>query len=573
MSKLGTTAAPRGSFLARFFSAAGDGLLADLLAVAALCAGLAGAAPWVALALAGAAFAVAIGFGLRRASARRRDAQPAGRFVLARTLVVFAIATVFAANIAAQPWGAGWVATGLLAGLVVAELTVARVAAGAIPYAAHLPWTTVRNVGRFSAALIFFVNSVAIAVFGALAAAGASALWLMLVPLTAAVPTAASLLDGVGRIRERRRAERGVNAALASYAPVFAVHWDAPRGTEYQLAMWLPYLERLGERFFVIVRDQGTFERVAELTDAPVLLRKTMADLDAMIVPSLRAVFYVNNAMCNSEFVRYSQLTHIQLNHGDSDKAPSYNQVFRMFDKNFVAGQAAIDRFASHGVRVPAEAFSIVGRPQVEGIDVGPRAAEPAAGKTVLYAPTWAGYNEDSNYSSLAIGAEVVRALLDRNCTVIYRPHPYIAMNQAHARQSEQIRALLQRDAATSRRAHVWGAAAEESMGIVDCFNASDALIADVSSVVPDFLYSEKPFAMAMMSVPAADGFVAAFPIAEAAYLIDQSLADLDTSLDALLGPDPLRQTRRRLKTHYLGDFPAHAYADVFLSEARRFLA
>lgn len=570
--KPGTTVTSRGSFLARFFNAAGDGLLADLLAVAGLCVALTGMSAWPAIALAGAAFAVTIGFSARFVPEWQHSPKPTGFFVLARTLIVFTVAAVFADNIGTAEGRAGWVATGLLASLIAWEATVERVARGAIPYAAHLPGVDVRNSGPFGVAHIFAVNGTALVVFSVLAGTGASPLWLLPVPIVAAVPTGIILVDGAMRLRARRHAEAGVTAALSAIEPVFAVHWDAPRGTEYQLEMWLPYLERLGKKFFVIVRDQGTFERVTELAGAPVLLRKGMADLDAMIVPSLRTVFYVNNAMCNSDFVRYSHLTHIQLNHGDSDKAPSYNPVSRMFDKNFVAGQAAIDRFALHGVHVPREKFSIVGRPQVEAIIVGPREPPNTSNRTVLYAPTWAGHNADSNYSSLPIGHEIVRGLLTRKCTVIFRPHPYTELDTAHAMASEQIKALLEWDAASSTRVHIWGETAEKSMSITDCFNAADALVSDVSSVVPDFLYSEKPFAMTAMTQPAGR-FADHFPIAHAAYVIDSTLDGLDASLDALVGPDVLREKRRALKTHFLGDFPPETYAEAFLDEARRFLA
>lgn len=564
-----STALVRGSFARRFVTAAGDSLLADQLAVLSLCVALVGGAPWLALTLAGLAFATMLAFSVRFTPGVARPRRSTGSFIIARTLIVFAVATVFAAG-EGQGWP-GWIAAAALAGLIVAEGTVARVARGAIPFSAHLPGAAIRNAGLFSARLVFPVNAAAIALFAALAFAGAPRSWLVLVPLVAAFPTVVVLVDGVLRIRARRAAEHVVTQVLAARQPIFAVHWDAPPGTEYQLAMWLPYLERLDTSFFVIVRNQGTFDRVAELTDAPVLLRKEMADMDAMIVPSLKTVFYMNNAVRNSHFVRYPHLTHIQLNHGDSDKAPSYNPVFRMFDKNFVAGQAAIDRFAAHGVQVPAEAFSIVGRPQVEDIQVGARAQTASGPTTVLYAPTWSGHNADSDYSSLPIGYDIVSGLLARNCTVIYRSHPYTGRNPAHALESERIKYLLRQDAATSGREHVWGEAAEETLSITDCFNAADALVSDVSSVVPDFLYSEKPFAMSAMNVPL-DTFVEELPIARAAYLIDSQLAGLDASLDALVGPDPLREKRRELKSYYLGDIPSEGYAGAFLDEARRYL-
>ncbi len=295
-----------------------------------------------------------------------------------------------------------------------------------------------------------------------------------------------------------------------------------------------------------------------------------MADLDAMVVPSLKTVFYTNNAVRNSHFVRFSELTHIQLNHGDSDKAPSYNPVFRMFDKNFVAGQAAIDRFANHGVVVPREFFSIVGRPQVEGIQVGSNTSSGAK-PTVLYAPTWAGHNADSDYSSLPVGYGIVEGLVKRGCTVIFRSHPYTRRNKAHAAEADRIQNLLAQDAAATGRPHRWGEAAEKTLGMTECFNAADALISDVSSVVPDFLYSEKPFAMASMTASIAT-FVDEFPIAKVAYLFDRQLENLQAQLDLLLGTDPLKQERHALKSYYLGDFgPAH-YADAFLTEAAKFV-
>src|SRR5690625_6533680 len=72
--------------------------------------------------------------------------------------------------------------------------------------------------------------------------------------------------------------------------------------------------------------------------------------------------------MRNNHMVRYSGLTHIQLLHGESDKASSANPVTRMYDRDFVAGQAAIDRFEKFGVSMHPDIFRIVGRPQVEEV-------------------------------------------------------------------------------------------------------------------------------------------------------------------------------------------------------------
>lgn len=569
VAEAGQIPAVRGSFSKRFLNAAGDTLIANLLAVAGLCCALAGARGWLPLVLGGISLAVSLV--AARANLRKpgSSVRPTGSFILSRSIVaILAVVHGFGAG---EGGGWLWLATGIFVAVMIGESPVNRVARGAIPYAQNLPGIDVKNYGGLNARFIFPINSFSLVLFCVLATLRAPVFWLFLISVAVVVPTVVSLIDGIFRVRARRVAERKVNAALRAYEPVFAVHWDAPQGTAYQLAMWMPFLDRLGEKYIVIVRNGRTFSDVVALTHSPVLLRTELADMDEVVVSSLKAAFYVNTATKNAHFVRYTHITHIQLNHGDSDKAPSYNPVFRMFDKNFVAGQAAIDRFAAHGVHVPRETFSIVGRPQVESIDVNAHPVLPAGGKTVLYAPTWAGFYADSNYSSLPVGHAMIEALLARGCTIIFRPHPYTGRSPQLANEVRRIQELLNTDASCTHRAHVWGQQAETRMSIVECFNAADTLLADVSSVVPDFLYSEKPFAIVAMT-EAKEEFIEEFPIARAAYIIEPNLSNLPAVLDDLLHNDPLVDVRRELKTYYLGDFPAASYAQAFLDEARRFL-
>lgn len=270
---------------------------------------------------------------------------------------------------------------------------------------------------------------------------------------------------------------------------MFALHWDAPPGTEYQVTMWLPYLERIGERFVLIVRNPKAFAGIASATSAPVIVRQHPRDLDAVVAPSIRAVFYVNNAARNTHLVRFAGITHVQLNHGESDKAPSYSPVFRLYDKDFVAGQAAIDRFAANGVLMPEGLFTIVGRPQIEDIAVGTTTSNRP---TALYAPTWGGANADSDYCSLPVGYRIVEALVQRGYAVIFRPHPYTRRNPVHAREADRIEAFLAADQQATGTPHRFGAAATSEVGLVDCFNAAHLLVSDVSSVVPDFLCARR---------------------------------------------------------------------------------
>lgn len=399
----------------------------------------------------------------------------------------------------------------------------------------------------------WLVNAVALALAGLVAVLGWSG-WLLLVPAGGVVLLAGWLLvDGVGRARTGHRTELApLTRALAQHRPRFLLYFSAPPGSEYQARMWLPYLERIGEPFVVVLPERHNLAAIAAATTAPVVAYDTFEALDAVMVPSLRAAFYVNNGRDNAHCVRYAGLTHVQLYHGDSDKAVTASPLNAMFDRIFVAGQAAIDRFAAHGVEIPREKFRIVGRPQVERLEV----SEHRSVETVLYAPTWVGAHADSHYCSLPIAEPILEQLRARGLTVIFRPHPYTARDPASA--------------ATLRRLAGRGLAVPTDQSLYECMNLTHAMICDVSSVASDFLYTGKPFAITDM-VGEGDGFIESFPVARAAYVIRRDAGNLGPVLDDLLDPDrdPLAATRREVRTYYLGDIAPDRYAEAFLTAAR----
>jgi hypothetical protein len=262
-------------------------------------------------------------------------------------------------------------------------------------------------------------------------------------------------------------------------------------------------------------------------------------------------------------------MRHIWLNHGDSEKPACYNPVHAIYDHIFSAGQAGVDRYARHGVEIPLEKFRIVGRPQVEDIErrQGPVPENP----TVLYAPTWRGPYADTAVYSLPHGKGIVQSLLARGCTVIFRAHPFNYRFPEARAWIEEIGRLLAADAAATGRRHVYGPAAEQEMSFVECFNASDAMISDVSAMVSDYLQSGKPFSIVSVG-RTIDELAEEAPASRAAYVIEEDLGNLEEALDNLLIHDPLAAQREASRVYYLGDFPAGSYADGFLTAARELI-
>ena len=491
--------------------------------------------------------------------------------------------------------GVGWrvtVAVTLVAVLlgVLAESSALRVSRVSRVFAAHLPGFTMPTrlpvpVGAM------FPASIVVA-----AAAVPLAWWPALVPVWCVLAAGSFLLVagngvlGFVRWRQDRKLDLELAAAVREYDPEFVVYTSRPDDASYQVAMWLPYLRRTGRRFVVVARSREAVDGLVPIVPEPVLLRHSAAALESVITPSLGAVFYVNASSGNNQMVRHHRLTHVYLGHGDSDKPPSYNPTHRMYDEVFAAGPAAIERYGAHGVRVDPARFVVVGRPQVEDVVVvgtpgepGAQAAvaasssAPGAGaeldaspggtQTVLYAPTWRGHVADTALSSLPAGERIVAALLERGVRVVFRPHPFSYEFPEDAAAIARIQALLEADAAASGRAHVWGAPAERERSILQCINESDAMVSDVSSVVSDYLYSRKPFAMVAVPRPAAE-FRAEYPIARASYVLDGDLGNLDAVLDGLLANDTMVAARDEVRAHYLGDFPAENYAQHFVDAA-----
>ena len=137
--------------------------------------------------------------------------------------------------------------------------------------------------------------------------------------------------------------------------------------------MWLPYFVRIGRPFVIVVRSARMMRDVARRppgrrSPRQSCCRPTLRSLEEVIIPSMTTTFYVNNAVRNTHFIERRELTHVWLNHGDSEKPACFNPVHAIYDKIFAAGQAGIDRYARHGVDIPPRSSEIVGRPQVERI-------------------------------------------------------------------------------------------------------------------------------------------------------------------------------------------------------------
>jgi hypothetical protein len=375
------------------------------------------------------------------------------------------------------------------------------------------------------------------------------------------------------------RYERQLMAELTAYSPDVIVYMTAAAGqSAYILNQWLPALDRMDKRGIILVREANNITPIAETT-LPIIYAPRTRDVERFVLPSVKLALYPANGGRNVHLAREAGIRHIFLNHGDSDKSTSANPVSRLYDEVWVAGQTAIDRYQAADIKIPRENFAIVGRPQVDALRVGPRPDRDQP--RVLYAPTFEGHYEEANYSSLEVmGPQMIRAILAErpDIGIIFKHHPSTGMERKSmlTAKAEVARLLVQ---APNARQHII-AEQHPEMTLNDCFEMADVLISDISSVVTDFLHTERPVLVSNpMGLPPEE-FRAVFPSQAASYIIDPDLTAFLATLDDALGPDSMHDERVAIKRYVLGDLPDgplqafcdeidRAYTDAVAHQAR----
>ncbi|MEU7135250.1 hypothetical protein [Streptomyces sp. NPDC046261] len=451
----------------------------------------------------------------------------------------------------------------------------------------------------------------------------------------------ASWLRPAKRIAGEQQALEWLDRWLAAYKPTVGMYFSGGTSSAYQANMWLSTLAALDGKPLIVLRERFMVQKI-EATDVPIVCIPKVVHLMALEKSSLKVLLHPANSGKTSQVLRMPSIKHAFTNHGESDKLSSCNPYSKAYDEIWVAGPAARERYQLADIGVEDKDVVEVGRPQLAPIK--PYGGPPADGRltTVLYAPTWEGWDGNpGNTSVMLAGENIVRALLaDPKVRLLYKPHPMTGSvdpraGQANARIQAMIheanagrsgprpgpeaaaelarrtaelervttsafrdsadeieRMLLQSTPEKGRAATVeaatsdwenayWASLPEWEHQVIttarpalySCFNQSDLLISDVSSVVSDYLISEKPYAVANTSGMDEEEFRANFPTVSAATILTPEAEGVDGLLAAVRDPglDTLAGARAELKERLLG--PSDPPSLVRFDRAARALA
>ncbi|MFD5861193.1 hypothetical protein [Streptomyces chartreusis] len=247
-----------------------------------------------------------------------------------------------------------------------------------------------------------------------------------------------------------------LDAWLAEYRPTAGLYFSGGVSSAYQANMWLEPLGQLDGRPLIVLRERFMVAKIGP-TDVPILCLPKVSTLMRLEESSLEVLIHPSNSGKTSQVLRIPTLKHTFVNHGESDKLSSCNPYAKAYDEVWVAGPAARERYALAEVGVEDKDVVEIGRPQLDA--VRPQGETPAGGlTTVLYAPTWEGWDGNpGNTSVIEAGENLVRALLaDPGVRLLYKPHPLTGSvdpraGAADLRIRELIRAAV-RERAGERR-------------------------------------------------------------------------------------------------------------------------
>ncbi|MFJ5728203.1 hypothetical protein [Streptomyces paradoxus] len=415
---------------------------------------------------------------------------------------------------------------------------------------------------------------------------------------------------------------------LGEYKPETVLYFSGSKDSAYQVNMWLDTMEKLESKPLIILRERAILNNLAPTT-VPVICVPGGVHLMNMDLSTVRVALYAANVGKNIHMLRVPTIKHVFIGHGDSDKLASVNPYSKVYDEVWTAGRAGRDRYAIADVGVRDDDIVEVGRPQLAPIQTWQGVPEGRI-PTVLYAPTWEGWDGNPGNTSVVLAGEnIVKQLVqaDPPVRVLYKPHPFTGnvskeAGAAHRRitalvrkaaaeraidsrfipdTAAQAQAKAELDRIQARLAQLSGSGGDRGDEAVatrdglidvarheeaarlraewndaywrsfpswehrvitgaeprlyDCFNVSDAMVSDISSVVSDFIASGKPYAVTDSAEVGVEEFKRNNTAVRAAVILSNSASELGELLGAVRAPDadPLAEDRKELKQYLLG--------------------
>lgn len=305
-----------------------------------------------------------------------------------------------------------------------------------------------------------------------------------------------------------------------------------------QLDVYRPYFARSKRRFGIITSGmKGKNRAQANLENIPVYVKTAAADPLGLLpaVHSLNALLYVSHKAYNYKCIsRNKHVIHTYSGHGFSDKHTAEFRLASAYDYLLRPDATSTHRFLSADISLSPQQFLLVGGSPIEGMKVHSGSSKF---ENILYAPTWEGHEEEVNFSSVGDVSEAMVEFASNGGNLSFRPHPALGNKREKIKEDS----------------HKIAAVARQNQSKPDAFNASDALVTDISGVLPEYLFSGKPIIIPVPKTSWKNDYLKKTDLENYCYIWDptaQPLADFLKSISH----DPLQDARlHRRSQRFLG--------------------
>lgn len=343
-----------------------------------------------------------------------------------------------------------------------------------------------------------------------------------------------------------------VDDFVSTYDPEVIMYVCGVQGGNYQLEQWLKTLEKLHRRVLIVARETFWLESASK-TKLPIAYAKRMIDVERLISPRTKVCLYPANGVKNAHMMRRTELKHIFINHGESDKIVNTSKFLNAYDMWYLAGKMAKERMENAGFNLNNNNYRLIGRPPLS-LKIDNVFTEP---DMVLYAPTWEGFDDNACYSSIVShGRNLIADLIRNEIPFIFKPHPLTG----HVKK-EFKKELFVLENMVKKSDN--GTLAKED-DILDLMNRSSFLVTDISSVMNDYLQTGKPFFVTNPSAMAIEDFNREFKTTQAAYIYETG-HEFSTILQKVATFDSMSKVRKEVKESSLGPDTPTAF-EIFSS-------
>jgi len=302
--------------------------------------------------------------------------------------------------------------------------------------------------------------------------------------------------------QKKKNTQKPVDISYKEYQVDFfypykaVIHTGEDKNGITHLNLWLPHFKGSGIDFLVLIRNYAVFQYIKEhYEELPIVFAKGDKEVYKSLskLKSLKACFYPSNTGNNLHLLQFNNLKHVFIGHGDSDKTASAHKYFRVYDQNWVAGQAHIDRFNNAGFNHSLLEHIKVGRPNLKETLENTQVdwEKRYLGKIhLLYLSTWEGVFKEQDYTSVYIIKEFfekISEIFNKDNNIQVKLHPWLGgRDKTLENFSDSLKKLFEENL---MKAEIY----PKDKPVEDLIKGSNIFICDISAVVSESLAGNGP--------------------------------------------------------------------------------